>query len=141
MKDFTDDRADRAREMNEQGARYYEQGDFAAAIAAIAEAISLDPSEWGFYFNRGRAYDDQGNFRLAIADYTESIRLNPKHPWSYRRRGLARSIREDLDGALADFTADLRLQPNVYSYTERGYVYLRKREPGKALADFNKALQ
>jgi tetratricopeptide (TPR) repeat protein len=63
------DQAQRAREVNEQGAHFYQQGNYQAAIGALTQAITLSPApEWAFYFNRGRARDDLDDLPAAIAD-------------------------------------------------------------------------
>ena len=76
MQGFTEDQIQRAREMNNEGARYYQQGKYKDAIKAFTRAITLCPqSEWAFYFNRGRARDDSGDLVGAIADYMHPVQL------------------------------------------------------------------
>jgi tetratricopeptide (TPR) repeat protein/predicted aspartyl protease len=58
------------------------------------------------------------------------------------RRGAASAGRGDDEHALADLTRAVALAPNNPDYVyERGQVFLRRREPMKALEDFSAALQ
>ena len=56
-----------------------DKGDLDAAIAALTEAIRLDPRNSQAHFHRGIAHEQAGEHDKAVKDYTEAIQLNPKN--------------------------------------------------------------
>ena len=63
--------------------------EFDRAIAALDEAIRLDPECGPAYLARGLAWHDKWDLDRALADYAEAIRLDPDELRGYVYRGMA----------------------------------------------------
>jgi len=59
-----------------QGNTYTDNHDYDRAIAAVSEAIRLDPKSAGAFISRGVAWEKRRHDQ-AIADFSEAIRLEP----------------------------------------------------------------
>jgi tetratricopeptide (TPR) repeat protein len=67
--------ADSAREALKKGKTCFDRGEFDSAIAALTEAVRLNPEYAVAYFVRGSAYSRKNDLDKAIADCNEAIRL------------------------------------------------------------------
>lgn len=124
------------------------QGD--AAIAALSEALALDPKVDDALLARGLAYLVHAqDFANAIADFTECLRRAPEEQdlaVCHYLRGLAYASRKDgLDKANADMTEALR-DPNIQECQAGAHlvcsvVQVRKGNLTGALADATKAVE
>ena len=86
----------------------------AGAVAAMSEAVELDPDSMKYRGLRGRLFSMQENWRAAIADFDSVLAAKPDAPSVRYSRGRARAMLDDLDGAIADFeycTTPNRRQP------------------------------
>ena len=54
-----------------------------SAISRFTEAVRLDPTDLGAYYDRALAYSDRGDHDKAIEDWTEIIRLDPTNAQAY----------------------------------------------------------
>jgi hypothetical protein len=101
----------------ERGAALVKSGQYDDAIAALAEAIRLEPRDPQAYLLRGRAYqcrNHSGDLDAAIADFTAAIGLAPKDPEAYYSRAIALrdrgdAARDDAGKAAKDDEAARRL--------------------------------
>src|SRR6266511_3782105 len=73
----------------DQGNTDINNRDYDRAIAALSEAIRLDPKNARAFNNRGFAYARKGDMDRAIADYNEAIRLDPNYALASANRGIA----------------------------------------------------
>ena len=99
--------------------------------------------------NRGIARTQIGDKAMADIDYLEAIKhydsvIDPKAPHSLAlyERGVALSAMGETDRALSDYNEAIRIDPKEpLAYFERGVALAnRKREYGRAIADFTTAL-
>jgi Tfp pilus assembly protein PilF len=65
------------------------QGEFVAAEASFADALSRDPKNFAAILGRGVAREAQGKFEAAAQDYLEGVKLAPKNSEVNLRFGLA----------------------------------------------------
>ena len=70
--------SDLAIAYNNLGLAYENRGEPDRAIAALDEAIALDPQLASAYNNRGFAYNNKGQYDRAIGDLDQAIGLNPQ---------------------------------------------------------------
>ena len=77
-----------ARAFNNRGFAYFNQGNFAKAIADYSEAIEINPDLADAYAGRGLTYSKQGNLPQAIADYNKAIDIDPRYADAYNNRGI-----------------------------------------------------
>jgi tetratricopeptide (TPR) repeat protein len=79
------------------GMAWTEKGEFDQAVAAITEAVTIDPKYAFGFGQRGQALfkkrliAKKGGWEPAIADYSEAIKLDPDLVWLYSARGVAYS--------------------------------------------------
>jgi Tfp pilus assembly protein PilF len=95
-----------------QAVTYYEAGDYDQTIAALTDAIRLNPNYVAAYVNRGIVYTIKEDYDRAITDHNEAIRLNPNNSEAYNNRGYAYAMKEDYDRAQADWEKALEFDPN-----------------------------
>jgi tetratricopeptide (TPR) repeat protein len=111
------------------------------ALKYAEKAISLNPSNFFGYRQRGSAYKGLNEYAKAISDYNKSIELKNDDSISYYNRGSSWHKIRDYDKALIDLNKAIELEKtDAASYVYRGTIYSDKRDYEKALADFNHAL-
>src|ERR1700752_906031 len=90
--------------------------------------------------------DDEvdAEFDAEIAEHTKTIERDPKCADAFKARGVAFYDKGDYDSAIAGFTELIRLAPTSWAFFSRALVYKdhkTKRDIGRALEDFDKALE
>ncbi len=112
------------------------------AIVHYSKAIRLDPSYAKALNNRGVDYQIQKEYDKAIADLTEAVRIKPNYSQAYNNRGNCFQLMGRTEEAIEDYGRAIEADAtNAEAYFNRGVAYLGRREKGKALADFDGALQ
>ena len=112
-----------------RGNRYYQQGDYAEAMAAYSESLDLAPDELT-YLLRGNVRAASGNHHEAIEDYDQAVaRIDEIHQWIqdtvYFNRGNSRAELGEYEAAVPDFTEAIKRNPEVpHVYYNRGNAYL-----------------
>jgi tetratricopeptide (TPR) repeat protein len=131
-----------AKALYKQGFDLNDKGDFDGAIAALDQAIELQPDYADAYRERGFAYAGKGDTARAIADQTEAIRLAPEDGYAYAYRGDAYVAEGDAAQGLTDLNRAIALNARAYwVYCDRGHAYYLQGRYNLALADFNEALR
>src|SRR6266511_3402834 len=126
----------------DQGNTDINNRDYDRAIAALSEAIRLDPKSARAFANRGIAYGKKGNNDRAIADFDEAIRLNPNYAQALGNRGFAYASKGDNDRAIADYSEAIRLDPkNALAFANRGIAHGKKGDNDRAIADYSEAIR
>lgn len=118
-------------------------GDSDGAIADFSRAISLEPSNSGYYLIRANAKERKRDFAGAIADYARAIKFaREDKDVIYLVRAEAREQTGDLDGAIADYTRAIKINPKFAdAYHGRGLAKQKKGAVKGAAADFARARQ
>jgi tetratricopeptide (TPR) repeat protein len=121
--------------------RINSDGDFAAALSDMDEAIKLQPKAAGLFINRAFMRYKLDDYFGAMADYDYAIELDPLNGVAHFNRGLLRSEVHDVNNAIADFTQVLTLTPDDYrALYNRAILYNEVRDYKHALADLNKVI-
>jgi tetratricopeptide (TPR) repeat protein/thiol-disulfide isomerase/thioredoxin len=119
----------------------YQLKRYDEAIAALTEAIRLDPKRAPSYNERGLAYSNSLRHAEAIPDYTHAIELLPSSG-AYNNRGWAHLELGHLDEALADLDKALDIGPsNEVALGNRVRVFIAQKQYARALDDCNAALR
>lgn len=85
--------------------------DVDGAIVDFSRAISINPSNGGYFLIRANAKERKRDYAGAIADYTKAIEISPKFADAYQGRGLAKQKNGDTKGAAADLARAKQLTP------------------------------
>lgn len=94
------------------------------ALAALNEAIRLDPNNANAFRVRGFGFGQNKQFEQALADYGKAIEIEPGNPISYYLRNKIYLEKEMFEKALADISEAIRLKPDDENYYyDRGFIY------------------
>lgn len=121
------------------------QGDLPGAMAALDEAIRLNPGYSQAFLTRGRVNHARGNLKQALADFNQSIRIHPKGYVGYLHRAIVHGQLKDTQQALADYDQVIRLNPNaavnLVTYYNRASLRAQAGDYQGAIDDLSQAIQ
>lgn len=124
-----------------RGGYWGRKNDPARALPDLDQAVKLRPDDAPTRLNRGAALADLGDHAKALADFDDAIRRQPS-ALAYYDRCTSRAILGQLPEALADCNQALFLRSNYPEVlASRGLVYLRMKEPARAIADYDLVLR
>jgi len=86
------------------------KGDYDSAVAALDQAISLDPRLARAYDSRGKAHQMKHEFDKAIADCTRAVGLQRTDVEAYRDRGHCFESEGEYKAANDDYCQALRVE-------------------------------
>ena len=125
-----------------RGTEYSDRGWYYHAISDLAEAIRLSPDVEGFYINRSFAFEKLHLFSQSIRDDRKAILLRPADPEAWNNICSSRANTGKLQTALADCNRALQLLPGAaFILDSRGFVFVKMRRYGAAMADYEAALR
>ena len=114
------------------------------AIAALNEAIRLDPNNADAHWVLAAVYGDQGDFAHALAARQAVVRLKPNDEWAQYLLGGAYAAQKQVTPALAAYERVLTLAPknslgrDLLSLLSNSYAELER--PEEAIAAMRAAL-
>jgi len=94
-------------EWDDKAVEYYNNGDYAKAIAALTKSIKYDSSNFNAYYRRGIVYFLSKEYDLAIKDYNLLIENVQDFPFAYITRGDAYGAKGLYHKAFADYQTGL----------------------------------
>ena len=93
----------------------YDDGQYAAAVSGLLEAIALDRRMVKAHDNLGLSYEALGRYDEAMQSYQEAVRLNrevtPRSPWPPMNLGILLARLDRTDEAEPLFRESVRLDP------------------------------
>ena len=121
---------------------YMEENKNDEAIKHIRKAIELNSKKDSYYFELGALLERTGKYQEAIDTMMKVIDLNPSHSNAHNFIGYIYAVQgENLDRAVLHLEKALSIQPqNGYFLDSLGWVYYKKGETDKALAEIKKAM-
>ncbi len=135
-------RREQARTTLEDGLTHSALRQDQAALAALSEALRLDPNLQGAWSARGVVRRRLGDQTGALEDFYEATRRDPQDVHSWFQCGELHAERREHRQAIDAFTAVLCLEPNDWeAYRQRGLCYGHCGEVDKAIADQTKAIE
>ena len=115
--------------------------DYRSAIAALNEALDLQPHHYWSAMQRGICHTELGAFAQAIGDFGTCTGLWPEHPWGNFNRGYVLDRMGLKANAIDDYTAALNRDKHfVAALVNRGLARLELKQYGPALTDFDQSL-
>ena len=117
------------------------KGNIVQALAALENAIQIDPKFSDAYDLMGILLSKLGKTQEAINAYAKAIKNNPLNPRYFSNRGWAKYESGDIDGAISDYNQSIDVDKDfAAAYNNRGLAqkYLGKLD--NALIDFTSAI-
>jgi tetratricopeptide (TPR) repeat protein len=112
------------------------------AVESYSKAITLDPNNALYYFNRASSLGQLGKLQEALLDFDKAVELGFNTSGIYNNRANTRYMLGDFQGAIADFSRSMEIDPNSMApYANRGIAYLYTRDTIRACADWQRALE
>jgi tetratricopeptide (TPR) repeat protein len=135
-----------ARLHTQLGAAYQARGDRDRALAAFGHAIHLDPKFALARALRGQLLEASGGpLRQAIGDYERAIELAPDNAQYHFALGRCSLAAGAPDKAIVALNRALyredKARPQALCLFYRGNAYNAKRQPSRALKDYDEALR
>ena len=128
-----------------KGKEYADKQDYASAIKAYSNAITINPRLPYVYVYRSFSYLMEGLYDDCIEDCSIVILVSPEfHENAYIYRGYAYVEKGLYSNAIDDFSKVISLQPlqplQPYAYINRARVYAIMKLYDKAMDDYCKAI-
>jgi tetratricopeptide (TPR) repeat protein len=138
---------DRARALHALGTAFQIKGELDRSLAALDEALRLNPKVWAVYHSRGHTRLKKGDRDGALADARAAVRLsagaspNDNTALTHALLGKVLDARGELDAAIAAYRDAVRLNPHPISRAmtrnDLGNVLHRKGDFAGALAEYD----
>lgn len=126
----------------QQGLLLLKQGNNRGAIAALTEAIKLEPNYANTYSFRGEAHSELGNYTEALADFSKAIAISTQEAYLYCLRGWTKEELKDYQGAILDFDRAIALNyHDANIHISRGYAHRVLGNLPNAIADYTRAIE
>lgn len=125
-----------------EGAALLDADDYEGALAALEQALALDPNHARAYALRGQVYWLMDELDLALADLNQALDLDPANADAYGTRGAVLAELERYAEAIGDYDQALTLTPDDnWALAHRGYTYYLADQYDEALVDLDQALK
>ncbi|MCK4649469.1 tetratricopeptide repeat protein [bacterium] len=142
----------RAKDLIEQGIKYYNFGQYDAAIGEFQKAIKREPRSLAAHLYLAWAYEKQGEKEKAIGEYQKITELDPNHLDAHYRLGIYYDNVGKKAEAIKEYEKVLSLKPRkeklekispvLYAfYYEQGMKSYNRKRYQEAKESFQKALQ
>ena len=113
-----------------------------AACDRIIKSGRGTPHERAAAFNnRGGALYYSGKPERAMEDYDQAIKLDPNFAHAYNNRCWSGAVLGRTEQAAADCTRVLKLHNIANTFENRGFIYLKRGEFDRAIADYEAGLR
>ncbi|MEM1134328.1 MAG: tetratricopeptide repeat protein [Bacteroidota bacterium] len=128
---------------NMRGVAYYNLNKNANALTDFDNAISLDTSDYRFFYNRGNVKRTLNRPESAVEDYNKAIQLETEEYELFLNRALSLMAANNLKASIEDFNRAEVLSKGkddkVFFY--RGKALMITEEFNKALDNFTKCIE
>ena len=125
-----------------KGKLYFDQGNYAGAIADYSTALNLDKNGMPVYFQRGVAYFKAGRFKDAVNDFNKAIKDDPSNFGLYLKRAEAYAGIQSWESAIKDMLLYLRyFESDQHAQYQCGDYYFEDGDYMNALKYFNRNLK
>lgn len=129
-----------ARPFLEEGERYLQTGDYAAAERAFAQAVAAAPELAVAHSKLGVTLAHQGRHDAAIAQFSRAIALQPGYAPAYSNLGNAYREQGLANEALAAYQRALAIDPDYWVVHQNlGILYKEMGRVGDAVEHLKKA--
>jgi tetratricopeptide (TPR) repeat protein len=120
---------------------YDDMKDFEHALSDYNKALELNSTLTQAMNDRGWLYVEQKDYQKAIEDFDACLQEDDKYTSAYYNRAGANMALGKLDEALVDMKHLSDQDPaEIQCFSTRGFVYLLKKDPERAVKEFSTAL-
>lgn len=102
-----------AKNHDERGTQYMQEGKLESAIEEFRQAISQDPNSASAYNHLGVTYYRINKFPEASAALEQALRLSPQDPHVYQNLGAAYASQNRLQEAMQTLKKGIEIDPNL----------------------------
>jgi len=121
---------------------YRAMGELDKAIAALQDAVRIDPNYKAAYNNLGLALKGRGRFKEAIDALNKAVALDPKNGSTHANLGLCLALAGKKEEAIAAMRKGIQLGYRPpQAYVELGATLFEHGEREKGIAAIRKALE
>lgn len=132
----------RANTYLDEGERYADAGNWAAALKAYMQAVAINPRNPEAHIYVGDAYLSLGKYKEAFASYDEAIRVAPSNADAYYNLGMAYVTMSMYGDAFKPLLKAISLDANYSeAYYGIGYAYLKLEKFKEALVYLKQAVK
>ncbi|HXX80043.1 MAG TPA: tetratricopeptide repeat protein [Thermodesulfovibrionales bacterium] len=115
-----------AKDCNDRGITYSQEGQYDLAIADFNNALAIDPQLAETYNNRGIAYAKKGQYDRAISDFTRAVEINSTLSESFYNLGITYATIGELERAISNLDKALEINSSDASaYLARSAIYMK----------------
>lgn len=126
----------------EDGERYAEAGDWAAALKAYKQATAIDPNHPDAHIYVGDAYMSLGKYKEAFAAYNEAVRVSPSNAEAHYSLGMAYNDMAMYGDAFKPLVKAISLNANhAEAHYGIGHTYLKLENFKDALVYLKRAVK
>jgi len=95
-----------------KGSSFFETEKYEEAVSAFTEAIGLNSTQWGYFFNLGLAYKKIEKREASIKAFQEALKLNPQSYSCNSELGEAMAKKGDFEAAQTFYLKATELSPD-----------------------------
>ncbi len=111
------------------------------ALNDLNKAISIDPSHYYAYYNRGNLYDNLGFFDKAIKDYSKAIKLSNDNKImksaTYVNRGVIYARTKKYEHAIKNYDMAISVDPrSPFPYLYKAMLLYFMKKNNKAIKTY-----
>ncbi|MBU4560686.1 tetratricopeptide repeat protein [bacterium] len=142
----------KAKDLIDQGDKYYNFGQYDAAIQEFQKAVETEPRSLDAHLYLAYAYEKQGEKEKAIGEYQKITEIDPNHLDAHYQLGIYYDSVGKKEEAIKEYEKVLSLKPSkeklekispvLYTfYYNQGKSYYQKKKYREAKEQFQKALK
>lgn len=125
-----------------KGSNFFEKGQYKEAASVFKEAIVLNATQWGYYFNLGLALKKMEEREASIDAFQEALKLNPNSYSSCSELGEAWAKNEDFEKAKTFYLKASELSPDdPDAFYNMGVIFTNLGNTEEAFTYFLKAVE
>lgn len=129
----------------EEGARYYDQGNYAEAIPFFQDAIEkplINYNKSEVLTMIGNCYNELDEYEESIKYHNMAIKEDPKNHMAFVNKGVVCRLLGDFDEAEKMYNRALELEPEYAElHVSLGALYIHQEEYDKAVAHLEKGVE
>jgi tetratricopeptide (TPR) repeat protein len=127
--------------FNNLGNSYSTVGDTESALAALEQAVEINPSLAESHMNLGNIYLKKGAVKDAIYEYRMALKINPDDAKTHLNLGNAYAEERRLTKAIAEYKVSLKLDSSITdTYKNLANAYCKQKTYRLALAQLKRAI-